>query len=102
MNKKLDSILTQLKSAYRITVDDSYGECELNVDFGTIFNEDSHTVIDGEYIDTDDETQYITINEGRLKEAEIVNGGFLIIDDYGIELTLRMYSNPQIAAKQDW
>ena len=100
---KLDSVLTQLRDAHTVTVEDFDGEHELSMVFSGIFGEDDHEAIYLRYENDDGEEYVFTITEGGLKGAKIKNDTFLIKDDLGETLTLRMYPKPiTIAPKQDW
>ena len=98
---KLDSVLTQLKSAHTVTVEDFDGEHELKMKFGCITGDDQNEIIYADY--EDDEAYGFIIHESGLKCASIKNDTFQIEDDHGELLTLKMYPKPiAIAPKQNW
>lgn len=100
---KLDSVLTQLQDAHTVTIEDFDGEHELRMEFSCIIGEDDHDAIYLRYENDDGEEYVFTITERGLKGASIKDDTFLIKDDLGETLTLRMYPKPiVIAPKQDW
>lgn len=102
---KLTSILTQLKSAARITVEDHGGEHDLVIDrIDCVYDDTYHDIVSGQYCDSDGNSNFTTVDEGRLADAELDGDGFIIVDVWGGKLTWRMYSSDSkvIVPKQDW